>query len=158
MHLQADQLSRLSEDMRTHPIDDRLFVVTATPDWYAGIVKFLTTQQLPAEWTKEERMKVRVNSRHFAVVDNRLFRRRADTILRSCVSQVEVPDILEACHDSACGGHFSGQFTGQKYLELAIFGLPYLRTHTIMLESVMLAKDILGMILEWRFHYMFPCH
>ena len=60
MYLQADQLSRLSEDMRTHPIDDslindRLFVVTATPDWYAGIVEFLTTQQLSAEWTKEER-------------------------------------------------------------------------------------------------------
>ena len=28
----------------------------------------------------------------------------------------EVPDILEACHDSACGGHFSGRLTGQKIL------------------------------------------
>ena len=54
IHLQADNLSRLSEDMGTTPIDDslmkdRLFVVTSTPDWYSGIVEFLITQQLPAE-------------------------------------------------------------------------------------------------------------
>ena len=102
-------------------INDRLFVVTSTPDWYAGIVEFLTTQQLPTEWTKEEKRKVRVNSRHFAVIGNRLFRRGADTILRRCISQVEVPDILEACHDSACGGHFSGQLTGQKILRAGYF-------------------------------------
>ena len=39
MHLQADHLSRLSEDMGTSSIDDRLiddnlFVVPATPVWY----------------------------------------------------------------------------------------------------------------------------
>ena len=90
-------------------IDDRLFVVTATPDWYARIVEFLTTQQLPAEWNKEERRKVRVDNRYFAVVGNRLFRRGADTIFKRCVSHVEVPNILEAWHDSICGGHYSGQ-------------------------------------------------
>ena len=126
MHLQADHLSRLSEDMGTHPmddslIDDKLFVISATPDWYAGIVEFLTTQQLPPEWTKDEKRKVRVNSRHFAVVSNRLFMREADTTLRRCVSQVEVPDILETFHDSACGGHFSGQFIGQKILRADYF-------------------------------------
>ena len=51
MYLQADNLSRLSEEMGSSPIDDRLvddnlFVVTSTPEWYAGILDFLTTQQL----------------------------------------------------------------------------------------------------------------
>ena len=60
MHLQADYLSRFLEDMGTNPIgdrhiDDNLFVVTATPYWYVGIVEVLTTQQLPDNWTKEER-------------------------------------------------------------------------------------------------------
>ena len=128
MHLQADHLSRLSKDMRTTPIydsliDDNLFVVTATPDWYAGIVQFLTTQQLPEDWSKEERRKVRVNSKHFAVVGTRLFRRGFDTILRRCVSQVEISDILEVCHDSACGGHFFDQLTGQKILRACYFWL-----------------------------------
>lgn len=49
IHIQADHLSRLSEDMGRIPIDDmliddNLFVVIAIPDWYARIVEFLTTQ------------------------------------------------------------------------------------------------------------------
>ena len=60
MYLQANHLSRLSKEMGTSPIDDRLiddnlFLVTSSPDWYAGIVEFLTTQRLPVEWTKEEK-------------------------------------------------------------------------------------------------------
>jgi len=126
MHLQADHLSRLSEEVGDSPvsdrlIDDTLFVVTTQPEWYAGIVEFLTTQKLPGDWTKEDRRKVRVNSRHFAVVGHRLFRRGADGLLRRCVSEVEVPSILAACHDSACGGHFSGQLTGQKILRAGYF-------------------------------------
>ena len=40
MHLQADHLSRLSEEMGDSPIDDRLiddnlFVLIASPNWYA---------------------------------------------------------------------------------------------------------------------------
>ncbi|BFI32702.1 hypothetical protein MPTK2_3g07970 [Marchantia polymorpha subsp. ruderalis] len=126
MHLQADHLSRLSEEIGTRPVDDRLideslFVITAKPEWYGGIVEFLTTQKLSSDWTKEERRKVRVNSRHFIVLGHRLFRRGADGILRRCVSEVEVPSILEACHDSACGGHFSGKLTGQKVLRAGYF-------------------------------------
>ena len=55
------------------------------------------------------------------MIGNRLFRRGADTILRRCVSQVKIPDILQVCHDSACGGHFSGQLTGQKILRASYF-------------------------------------
>ena len=99
LHLQADHLSMLSEEIGTSPIDDRfivhnLFLVTSSPDWYAGIVEFLTTQRLPTEWTKEERRKVRVNNRHFAVIGIRLFGRRADSILRRCVSETRHPHLL----------------------------------------------------------------
>ena len=59
MYSQAGHLSRLSKDLGSSPVDDRLddddlFVVTAQPEWYAGIVEFLTTQQLLGEWTKED--------------------------------------------------------------------------------------------------------
>ena len=37
------------------------------------------------------------------------------------MSEAEVPDILTSCHDSACGGHFSGQLTGQKILRAGYF-------------------------------------
>ena len=112
--------------MGESPIDDMLvndnfFMVTAKPEWYAGIVEFLTTQKLPEDWTKEKRKNVRVNSRHFAVVGHRLFRRRTDGLLKRCVSKIEVPTILVACHDIACGGHFFGQLTDQKILRARYF-------------------------------------
>ena len=68
MHLQADHLSRLSDKVGEDSVDDRLmndglFVATSRPEWYADIVEFLMTHKLPKKWTKEERIKVRVNSR-----------------------------------------------------------------------------------------------
>lgn len=119
-------LSRLSEDMGSSPIDDRLiddnmFIVTASPYWYARIVEFLTTQQLSGEYTKEDRRTVKVNNRHFAVVGHRLFRRGANGLLKMRVSKVEVPTILVVCHDSVCGGHFSSQLTCQKIVKAGYF-------------------------------------
>ena len=73
-----------------------------------------------------------MNSRHSAMIGDRLFRRGPDGILRRYVSQVEVPTILEAYHDSACGNISLAYLQAIKYLELDIFDLPYLRTHTIM--------------------------
>ena len=72
-------------------------------------MEFLTTQKFPEDWTKVERKIVRVNSRHFAILGNRLFRRGANELLRRCLSEVEVPTILEACHNSTYGGGFFGQ-------------------------------------------------
>lgn len=37
------------------------------------------------------------------------------------MSEVEVPSIIVACHDSACGGHFSRQLIGQKILNAGYF-------------------------------------
>ena len=51
MHLQTNDLLRLSKEVGSSPIDDRmindnLFVVTAQSKWYACIVEFLTNQHL----------------------------------------------------------------------------------------------------------------
>ena len=50
-HEQVDYMSRLTEEMETHPIDDRLidgnfFLVIARPGWYSEMIEFLTIQQL----------------------------------------------------------------------------------------------------------------
>jgi hypothetical protein len=76
----------LIEKQETIPIDnglvdENLFLVTTQPTWYSGIVEFLITQQLPEDLTKEERRKIRVNSRHFTVLGNWLYRRGIDGVL-----------------------------------------------------------------------------
>lgn len=71
---------------------------------------------------------VRVNSRHFAMIGHRLFKRKTGGLLRRWfvgangmlskwlveVFEVEMPSILAVCHDNECGGHFSGQSTRDK--------------------------------------------
>lgn len=98
-HLQADHLSRVRgepevAEINDDLIDENLFVVTQRPDWYAGISEFLTTQTLPQDMPKEQRRKIRVNSRHFVVVGKRLYRKGVDGVLRRCVAKEEIPKIL----------------------------------------------------------------
>lgn len=76
MHLQADHLSNLSEEMGASLVDemlinDNFFVVTSRLEYLAGIMEFSTIQQLSREWTKDDRRKVGVNNRHFVIVGHR---------------------------------------------------------------------------------------
>ena len=117
MHLQVDHLSRLSEEVATEEVDDefpdgRLFTVQKVPLWYSYIAEFLITQTFPLGLDRNKRRKIRVNNTNFAIIANKLYRRGVDGIFRRCVDYIEVPAILEACHDSACGGHFSSRLTG----------------------------------------------
>jgi hypothetical protein len=126
MHKQADHLSRISKDLSSLPLEDdlpyaSLFAIDVVPTWYNHIVEFLSTQQMPLVLSKNERRKIRVNNRHFALIFGRLYRRNADGILRQCVTYQEVPSILEAYRDSVCGGHFSRRLTAQKALRSGYF-------------------------------------
>ena len=126
MHRQADHLSRLSMEQSPDNINDEfpdasLFAVKKVPSWYAHIAEFLSTHQFPEGMDKNERRKIRVNSTHFVLISGKLYRKGIDGVLRRCVDYTEVPSILEACHDSACGGHFSGRLTAQKVLRAGYF-------------------------------------
>ena len=126
MNLQADHLSRLSTETGTEEMDDefpdgRLFAVQKVPLWYSYIAEFLSTQAFPANLDRNERRKIQVNNTNFAIIANKLYQRGIDGILRWCVDYTKVPDILEACHDSACGEHFSGRLIGQKILRAGYY-------------------------------------
>ena len=126
MNLQADHLSRLSTETGIEEMDDEfpdrwLFGVQKVPLWYSYIAEFLSTQAFLANLDRNERRKIRVNSTNFAIIANKLYRRGIDGILCQYVDYTKVLDILEACHDSACGGHFSGRLTRQKILQAGYY-------------------------------------
>lgn len=70
------------------------------------------------ELSKEEKIKIKVNSRYFLVIENKLDRRGIDGILHKYVVSKEIPLILAACYNNACSGHFLSQFTYQKVLRI----------------------------------------
>ena len=126
MNLQANHLSRLSTEIGIEEMDDEfldgsLFAVQKVPLWYSYIAEFLSTQAFPATLDWNERCKIQVNSTNFAIITNKLYWRGIDGILRRCVDYTKVSNILEACHDSACGGYFSRRLTGQKILRAGYY-------------------------------------
>jgi len=44
-----------------------------------------------------------------------------DLMIRRCIKEDEVSEILKACHDEPCGGHFADKRTAYKILSLGYY-------------------------------------
>ena len=54
-------------------------------------------------------------------MDNTLYRRGVDSILRRFLTHDEAVVVLNDCHRGACGGHLSGISIAQKILRAGYF-------------------------------------
>jgi len=50
-----------------------------------------------------------------------LYKTGPDLRIRRCVREDEMPEILKACHDEPCGGHFSDKWKTYKILSLEYY-------------------------------------
>ena len=123
----ADHLSRLefngSTDFPTIRDDfpnEHLFAVTKLP-WYAHIVNYLVTSELPSDWSAQDKRKFLVEVRNFFWDDPYLFKYCPDQIIRRCIPDDEIISVLKFCHDEACGGHFSVKKTAAKILQCGLY-------------------------------------
>ena len=64
---------------------------------------------------KEKKLLVE-KSFHFSWIDNLLFYTGPNQVMRRCVREDETYDILHACHNEPCGGHFAAKRTAWKIL------------------------------------------
>ena len=85
--------------------------------WYADIVNYLVTEQMPHSWTKQERLRFLARVKWFFWDEPYLFKYCPDQIIRRCVPDSEFRSIHTFCHDQVCGGHFSGKKTVTKILQ-----------------------------------------
>ncbi|KAH9782108.1 hypothetical protein KPL71_008748 [Citrus sinensis] len=123
----ADHLSRLHFDTITEPLilnesfpDEQLMSVEVLP-WYADIVNYLITGKLPEHWTKQDNAKFFAEINNFFWDEPYLFKYCADQIVRRCVPENEIQNILSFCHAQACGGHFSAKKTETKVLQCGFY-------------------------------------
>ncbi|KAH9696772.1 hypothetical protein KPL71_023323 [Citrus sinensis] len=123
----ADHLSRLHFDTIAEPLilnesfpDEQLMSVKVLP-WYADIVNYLVTGKLPEHWTKQDKAKFFAEIKNFFWDDPYLFKYCADQIVRRCVPESEIQNILSFCHEQACGGHFSAKKTATKVLQCGFY-------------------------------------
>jgi hypothetical protein len=125
----ADHLSRLVVDFNddvvpiaeTFPDEQLMYISQIPAPWFADIVNYLVTAQIPSHWTKQDRSKFLAGVKYFFWDDPYLFKYCPDQIIRRCIPENEYQKILSFCHDHACGGHFSSKKTAAKILQSGFY-------------------------------------
>ena len=125
----ADHLSRAERsiveeeevELKENFPDEQLFKVSCQLPWYADIVNYLACGVVPSEFTSQQKQKLRTDSRYYIWDDPFLFKRGTDMIIRKCVPETEQGKILDECHASPYGGHFSGERTAHKILQSGFY-------------------------------------
>ena len=123
----ADHLSRLVPESNSHGIpignsfpDEQLFALVHCP-WYADIVNYLVTGQIPTQWTSQQKKKFLADIKKYYIDDPYLFKYCPDQLMRRCVPNDEQIRILTFFHSEACGGHFSARKTADKILQAGFY-------------------------------------
>ena len=125
----ADHLSRVEQNetekeetkLKENFPDEQLFKVSFQIPWYADIVNYLACGVVPQEFSYQQKRKLKTDSRYYIWDDPLLFKRGADMIIRKCVPESEQGKILNDCHASPYGGHFSGERTAHKILQSGFY-------------------------------------
>jgi len=110
----VDDLIRFSN----HFPDQQLFAVSrASLPWFAHIVNFLVTGEIPPQGSKQEKDGFFSPVRHYYWEDPYLFKHCPDQVIRRYIPENEIHNVLTFCHSYACGGHFGGRRTTAKVLQ-----------------------------------------
>eukprot|EP00253_Pinus_taeda_P034000 PITA_34000 len=94
--------------------DEHLFAILVLSPWFADIENYLVSTQFPPHLPSKEKSKIARKSAPFTWIGGNLFKFGPDQILRRCVREEEVFDILLTCHDGPCGGHFAAKMIAFK--------------------------------------------
>ena len=86
--------------------DEQLMSIKVSEPWYADLVNFLVSKQIPSTLTRHQRDKLRNDARFYVWDDPYLWKYCPDQIIRQCVHDSKFPSILSFCDTYACGGHF----------------------------------------------------
>ncbi|KAH9705175.1 hypothetical protein KPL70_011778 [Citrus sinensis] len=113
-------------------IADHLSIVP----WYADIVNYLSTRTLPSDLTRAQKDKIKSDAKYYVWDDPYLWKHCSDQVIKRCVSEFEIPSILQFSHSYACGGHFGPKRTASKVLECGLFWPTLFRDSYMFLDYV----------------------
>ena len=138
----ANHLSRISiDELLALPIqysflnEHILEVKLKWNPWYAHIVNYLITRKVPNDWDYNERKNFFKTLPHYFWEEPELFYLGVDQVLRRCVSKEEQGKILERCHSSSYGGHYSSKITATKLLQCGFYWPTFIKdTHNFYLK------------------------
>jgi hypothetical protein len=98
------------------PIRGEMFLITYSDPWYKDILIYLQTLKYPTYSSRDEHQRIHHQAKNYLILDDTLYQRGADYILRQCLTHEEAIIMLNDCHTGACGDHLSGLATTQNIL------------------------------------------
>ena len=101
--------------------DEYIFAVPTQNPLFANVSNYLVTRKLPSHLFPREKRKIIKESARYSWITNELYKTWPDLMIRRCVKQDEMLEILQACHDEPCGGHFANNRTAYKILSLGYY-------------------------------------
>ena len=125
----ASHLSRLEETTEAEKnlevvenfLHEQLFQLAVQLPWYADIVNYLACGVVPPDFSYQQKRKLKTDSRFYIWDDTLLFKRGADLIIRRYVPEAKQGKIIYECHASPYVGHFAGDMTTHKILQLGFY-------------------------------------
>ncbi|XP_016195508.1 uncharacterized protein LOC107636520 [Arachis ipaensis] len=124
----TDHLSRLPQETsqdNSQPMneifsDEHLLQIQQTP-WFAEMANYKAGRSIPQEYTKQQVKKLLHEAKLFLCDEPFLFKRCPDGMIKRCVPEVKMKDILWHCHNSSYGGHFGAERTAAKVLQSGFY-------------------------------------
>jgi hypothetical protein len=125
----ADHLSRITVDFmeeavpisKTFPDEQLMHIAHAHSPWFADIVNYLVTGQMPLHWGWQDKSKFMSVVKNFFWDDPYLFKYCPDQIIRRCIPEPDQSSVISFCHDHACGGPFSAKKTAANILQCGFY-------------------------------------
>ena len=101
--------------------DEHLFAISILNPWYADLANYLSTGKIPPSFSSKEKKRLIKQSSRYSWVNGDLFYTGYDMIIRRCIRDDEILDILKSFHDEPCGGHFAAKRIAFKILSLGYY-------------------------------------
>eukprot|EP00253_Pinus_taeda_P009163 PITA_09163 len=101
--------------------DEHLFAISVLSPWFAYVAYYLVSAQFPPHLSSKEKRRIVRKSAPFTWIGGNLFKLGPDQMLRHCVREKEVFDILLTCHDGPYGGHFVAKRSAFKILDAGYY-------------------------------------
>ena len=89
--------------------------------WFADYANYVCSGILPPDLSFQQRKKFLHEVKNYFWDEPFLFKKCVDQVIRRCVPEGEMEEILKKCHDSPYGGHCAGQRTGVKVLQSGFY-------------------------------------
>ena len=122
--LEVEVMRELGEKVETDDAFLDEHVLAASQDlipWFAYFASYLESDVVPSGFTSYQRKKFMHDVKRFFWDDPYLYKSCGDGMILLCVPEVEMLNVLKACHSSPLGQHHSGIRTAHKILQSGFY-------------------------------------